>query len=278
MNVLAERLKQRLVAGAPMLADGAMGSRLIECGVPPEATLHANRDHSDLVRSIHREYIDAGCEILTANTFGTAHDNWSDLIASGLRIAWEEYRQACASRLAGILCSLPPATLLGHAAELAGIAANEPAWPNGLVIETCVNLDEAIAAVRAAKVIDPSLLAITFHPEAGGRLRSGEPLSRAVEAVAKEGVDATGINCGGAPEAFPKYLAEMRCAANIPIIARPSAGVPNRSSSGRWSYPLNAPQFAEIGEQLLRAGATVVGGCCGAHEPAIRELARRCFR
>src|SRR5258708_7054877 len=139
------RILERVREGEKLVADGGMGSELIRKGVAPEDTLRANISHREVVRDIHRSYLAAGADILTANTFGLREaDVWSNEIRAGAAIAIQEAHGS--TQEVGVWLSFPGSVLPRELETLYTLQSNSLHWSRAILIETCVSLSQAVEA------------------------------------------------------------------------------------------------------------------------------------
>jgi 5-methyltetrahydrofolate--homocysteine methyltransferase len=264
-------LLKRVREGERLIADGGMGSELIRKGVPPEDTLRANLHHSEVVREIHRSYLAAGADILTANTFGLREaDVWADAICAGAAMAVQE--ADLDPHDVGIWLSFPGSVLPREMETLHLLKSEALYWSRAILIETCVSLPQAIEAVLAAKLLEPELLAVTCHFRADGLLPDGTTPEASAQALVQAGADIVGGNCGDTPETFIEIAARMRQVTDAPLLFQPNAGLPTPTPGGEWVYPVGPDLFAEIADCLFQAGVNIVGGCCGTTPQHIQAL------
>lgn len=143
-----------------------------------------------------------------------------------------------------------------------------------LVIETMMRLQECRAAIIAAKeTCDlPIMVTMTFNED--GRTLFGTDPETAVVVLQSLSVDAVGVNCSTGPEKMCEIIAEMKRYANIPLIAKPNAGLP-KLVNGETVFDMGPEEFATKAEVLLETGATVIGGCCGSTPKHIEFLAKK---
>ena len=139
------------------------------------------------------------------------------------------------------------------------------------VVETMMSLQECRAAVLAIQnVCDlPIMVTLTYNPD--GRTLYGTPPEAAVVTLQALGVDVIGINCSTGPWEMVSQVEKMAEYATIPILAKPNAGLPELID-GRTIYPMQPEEFAKAGEALVKAGAAVLGGCCGTTPEHIKAL------
>jgi 5-methyltetrahydrofolate--homocysteine methyltransferase len=277
-----DRLQQRAV-----LLDGGLGTLLmglgLEAGRAPEWW---NLEHPDRVREAHRLYVEAGSDVIHANTFGATPQKLAaaglegrcpEINAVGVRLA----REAARSRalVAGDLGPtgrfLPP---MGDATveELAAgfgeqAAAILEAGADLISIETMYDLREALAAVRAALATGlPVLASMTFDVRPRGTFSMmGDALCPSLAALLEAGAHAVGFNCSVTSEAMVGMVREARESVRGPLVAQPNAGQPRPTPTG-VVYDASPEAFASDLVQMVQAGARLVGGCCGTDPRFIR--------
>ena len=281
----------RLSDPAPLLLDGATGTELerrgVACDLPLWST-HALLECPERVAEIHADYVAAGAEALTANTFRTqrrslARAGLGERAAELTALAVDLARGAAAGRF--VLGSAPPledcyrpdlvpaprALAREHAAHLANLAA---AGVDGVLIETMNNAAEARACAAAAR--DLGLPAIVcFVCGAGARLLSGEPLEAGLAALAGLPALGVGVNCLP-PSLVPACLDVLRRSGRR-FGVYPNLGAPEEAADQPRSEALEPDAFAERVATWLD-GAAFVGGCCGTTPAHLRALATRLRR
>jgi 5-methyltetrahydrofolate--homocysteine methyltransferase len=274
-----------LHSGRVLLMDGAMGTELLRAGLPLGACAEEwNLTKPDRVRAIHRAYRQAGAECLLTNTFqanplnlarhGLA-DQLEEIAAAALRLAREEADPG-GFVLADIgpILDLPDLTEFADRTELDRVLA-ALAGADGFLFETCSS-PRALAAVeyayRRLEEIGtaPLLLGLAYRRSPSGELTtfSGHGPETFARHAAKHGVAALGVNCGrdiGMAE-VAAILRRYRAETDLPLFARPNAGAPPN--------PLSPGEMAEGLEEVLLAGACLVGGCCGTTPEHIAAFGR----
>lgn len=284
---IREELKQRV-----LLFDGGMGSLLQEKGLAPgELPETWNLLHPDILTGIHREYLDAGADIILANTFGAnclkynenTEYSLTEIIEAGIRNAREAVK--CAGHGYVALDIGPTGKLLKPMGELEFERAVEiyaeivrigvSCGADLIVIETMSDTYELKAAVLAAKEhSDLPVFATAIFDSKGKLLTGGTPKS--VTALLEGlGVDALGINCGLGPVQMKEFAKEILACASIPVIVNPNAGLP-RSENGKTVYDIEPPEFAKVMGEILDLGVSMAGGCCGTTPEHIRLLKKVC--
>ena len=275
----------RFSKGKTLLLDGAMGTMLQSFGLKPgQLPELLNIEQPRLIEGVHRAYIEAGSQILYANTFGA---NPRKLLRSGHTVEEVIFAGVAAARRAAGNADVQVALDIGPLGELlqpmgtlafedavsafARMAkAGEKAGCDLAVIETMTDLQEARAALLAVKENTSLPVLVTMSFEANGRTFTGcgaEAMARTLEGL---GADAIGINCSLGPEEMAETVAEICRSTRLPVAVKPNAGLPD--PDGR--YAMTAEAFAEAMRPILRMGVTLVGGCCGTDPSFIRALAQ----
>ncbi|MGE5553791.1 MAG: homocysteine S-methyltransferase family protein [Betaproteobacteria bacterium] len=285
-----ERLRSLLDRG-PVLLDGAMGTRLMAAGLRPgECPETWNTARPEDVREIHRAYLEAGARVVTTNTFG---GNRRKLAAYGLGGAVAELNRAAAQLAREAVAAAGGDALVagdvgptGEFVEPFGPLAFAEAYDlyreqikalaaggvDFILLETFSDLGEARAAALAARDVGVPV-ACTFTFDAHGRTLLGADPETV--AVVLEGLGAVfvGANCSLGPQELVPLVRRMVAVARGPVAVQPNAGLP-RLEGGRAVYPQGPEEFGRAGEELLGAGAWLVGGCCGTTPEHIRALRR----
>lgn len=262
-----------------LLFDGAMGTRLqahgLAAGELPEIW---NITHPEVVKEIHNAYVNAGCDILKANTFGANALKFADtpytvpqLVRAGLKNA-RAAAQAADREVFVALDMGPTGKLLKPYGELEFCKAYELYKEQVLagadsadliLIETMGDLYEIKAAVLAAKENSRLPVVVTMIFDAQGKLLTGADIETAVVTLEGLGVDALGFNCGLGPKQMLPFVEKAPAYASVPIVVNPNAGLPV-CVDGVTSYNVSPAEFTE---DLLKianiAGVWAVGGCCG---------------
>ncbi|MCK5595446.1 bifunctional homocysteine S-methyltransferase/methylenetetrahydrofolate reductase, partial [bacterium] len=278
-------LKKRI-----LVCDGAMGTRLYTKGVFINRCFEeASLSTPYLVSEIHREYIEAGADILESNTFGANRfklkpyglvDKLSDIVETGVRLAKNEAKSNCF--VAGSIGPLGIPIKLDvinknevHKAfaEIAGILAKSGA--DLLLLETfhdIVELEMAVNAVRSVCDLPVIIQAAVPKEE---RIKS-DFLDRMAALAARTNPDVIGLNCGAGPHGILEGIKYLSHKVSIPLSAQPNAGEP-QTIDGRTLYLTTPEYMAEFTRRLVQSGVQIVGGCCGTgpeHIKAIREAVK----
>jgi S-methylmethionine-dependent homocysteine/selenocysteine methylase len=287
-SVYPRRFALRLVAGAPLLLDGATGTELERRGARCALPLWSARvllDDPDLLLRVHRDYAAAGAEILTANTFRTqgrtlARAGLGDRAAELTARAVDLARRAIGDGgfVAG---SMPPledcfrpdlvpddAALAREHAEHAAHLAN--AGADLLLVETMNTAREARAAARAAKATGLPIW-VSFVCDGAARLLSGESLADALEAIAALEPDLVGVNCLPAPHVVPAL--DVLAASRLRFGVYANLGAPQGDASAARTHDATPAEFAAHARTWVARGARAVGGCCGTRPAHVRAIA-----
>ena len=269
--------------------DGATGSNLMKAGMPagvcPEKWI---LDNPDAIINLQKAYVDAGSDIVYAPTFG---GNWVKLGEYGLSERIKEInaelvglsKKAVNGRafVAGDLTmtgkQLKPTGPMEFE-ELIDIYKEQililvKAGVDLLVVETMMSLQETRACAIAAmeEVPDMAIMATLTFESDGRTLFGSDPASAAI-ALDALNVDAIGVNCSTGPMAMSRVVAKMAEYTDKPLIAKPNAGLPSLDANGKTVYDMDAPLFASEMEEVIKAGASILGGCCGTDPDFIRLL------
>ena len=268
-----------------ILLDGAMGTELQRRGLPLGAIPElANLEHPDWLLDIHRSYVEAGADIIYANTFGANREKLTrtghttgEVVAAGISLA----RRAAGDRALVALDVGPLGQLLEPTGTLrfedavdrfaevmeAGVAAGADL----VVIETMSDLYEAKAALLAAKENTPLPVLATMSFEASRRTFLGCDIPSMALTLTALGADAIGINCSLGPLQMAPLVEELKQWTHLPLILKPNAGLPDPGGKG---YDITPAQFAAALARLGRDGVQFLGGCCGTGPEHIALLRR----
>lgn len=279
---------QALLKDQPIFLDGATGSNLQRRGMPtgvcPEQWI---LEHREIMTALQREFVDAGSQIVYAPTFTANRIKLKEYGLEG-QIAQMNHDLATLSReavgnkayVAGDLTmtgeQLAPVGKLDFE-ELVDVYKEQirylvEAGVDLLVIETMMSLQETRAAVIAAKEVCDLAVMATLTFEADGRTLFGTDAVTAAVVLESLGVAAVGTNCSTGPDRMVETVRRMAEVTSIPIIAKPNAGLPSLDADGNTVYDMEADVFGRHMRDLVLAGASVVGGCCGTTPDYIRAL------
>ena len=271
-----------LLADRPALFDGGYGWLLQERGLPiGDCAESWNLTNPDAVATLHADYAAAGARILTTNTFGATEPR---LAAHGLSGRAEEINRAGATVARGVgdrygalvagdigptgelldplgTLTFEEATAL-FAEQVRGLAAG---GADLILIETMSDLGEARAAVAAAREVAPDLpVIVTLSFDTNLRTMMGVAPAAAVAALAAEGVDAVGANCGRGPDDMRTIAAQLVAARpeGLLLVAQSNAGLPALDGD-KFVYTVGPEAMGDHAIELRDLGIDVIGACCG---------------
>ena len=279
----SERWRELIAANRTVIADGAMGTMLFANGLmfgdPPEVW---NLSKPDVIRRIHRGYLDAGSQILMTNTFG---GNRMRLSLHGLQDRVAELNQTAAILLrsevdaaggdalvAGDIgpsgAILAPTGTLEYDEAVDIFAEQAAALVAGGVdliwIETMSDLTEIKAAIEGVRRVSPGIALITTMTfDTRGHTMMGVSPEQAVASLSAWGADAIGGNCGNGPDELTTVIERMRAAdPDVILVAKSNAGMPELVDM-RAVYRADPETMATAALAMREAGASIIGGCCG---------------
>jgi homocysteine S-methyltransferase len=284
MNFL-EMLHERILVG-----DGATGTMLHAQGGAGESCFERlNLSNPDLVLGLHSDYIAAGSQVIETNTFGANRPRLSaigleervhDVNLHGARLA----RRAAEGRDVFVAGSIGPLPRFRGESDTPGpeeIRAlfREQAFALAeggvdlLILETFSDLEQMKIALAAAGETGLPLVASMAFLERG-RIPGGMGVERVVMELAAAGAAVVGANCGAGTLEMTRNIERMAAVTRLPLSAYPNSGFPEYVD-GRYLYRTTPDYFAERGLETVRAGANLVGGCCGTTPEHIRRLAEK---
>ncbi len=262
-----------------------------------------NVTRPDIVTAIHEDYLAAGADCVTTNTFGANLGNLgeygiceriAELAASGARLARQAAdRFSAGGRPRWVLGSMGPGTklpTLGHTSFAALRDSYEVAaaglldgGADALIVETCQDLLQAKAAIigarRAIAAAGPGapdvVLIAQVTIETTGSMLLGSEIGAALTALEPLGIDVIGLNCATGPAEMSEHLRYLAAHSRLPLSCMPNAGLPELTSDGAY-YPVQPDELAGAHDSFTREfGLTLVGGCCGTTPAHIEALAER---
>jgi 5-methyltetrahydrofolate--homocysteine methyltransferase len=286
------KFRALIARGAPILADGAMGTMLfsngLQFGDPPEVW---NLAHPEIIRRIHRGYLEAGSQILLTNTFG---GNRLRLNLSGHGERVDDLNRTAAILLRAEVDAAGGEALVagdigpsGEIVEPLGTLPYDEAvevfreQAESLIaggvdliwIETMSDLNEMRAAIEGVRQASAGIALIaTMTFDTRGHTMMGVSPEQAVECLAAWGADAIGGNCGNGPDELTPVIAQMRAAApDVILVAKSNAGMPELVDM-QAVYRAEPSAMAAHVLEMHVAGALIVGGCCGSTPEHIKAL------
>ncbi|UCD38386.1 MAG: bifunctional homocysteine S-methyltransferase/methylenetetrahydrofolate reductase [Fidelibacterota bacterium] len=273
-----------------LLCDGAMGTMLYQKGIFVNRCFdELNLSEPGLITDVHRQYIDAGADVVETNTFGS---NRFKLEKFGLekrtseinQLAVEHARTAAEEKPVFVLGSVGP---LGrpivqnrgitpeeaHDAFGEQVSALVEAGVDGIILETISHLGEMAIALEAAREVDQEIPVIgqfTFADE--NSILAGASMQEAVDVLEQKGADVLGANCAVGPRTILEVITRMVALTDKPISVMPNAGSPEYVD-GRLFYFATPDYFAKYAKRFINTGARLVGGCCGTTPDHIQSMA-----
>jgi len=269
-----------------LLFDGAMGTMLEKCGLNRgELPESYNILHPEIIEKIHGNYFEAGCDVITTNTFGAnryklknTQFNVSELVSAAVKIA----RKVAGDKLVAL--DIGP---IGQLMAPYGVLSFDDAYETFaeqiktgdsegadiILIETMTDIYEAKAAILAAKENSKLPVICTMSYQSDGRTLTGTDPITMVNVLQGLGVDAIGVNCSLGPNDMLPIVSEILKYSSVPVIVQPNAGLP-KIKNGETVFNVHAHEFAEYAKLMAEMGVTIFGGCCGTtceHIKAIKD-------
>ncbi|MFT4143976.1 MAG: homocysteine S-methyltransferase family protein [Mobilitalea sp.] len=279
-----------------VILDGSTGRNLQQRGMPvgvcPEQWI---LDNPEVLVGLQREFLEAGSDIILAPTFtanrlklaeygleGRIEEINKELVALSKEAVNQYHTIAKNDRRVYVAADL---SMTGEQVQPLGKISFEElvdiykeqlryqleAGIDLIFIETMMSLQETRAALLAAKEVCDLPVMVSFTFEKNGRTLYGTDPKTAVIVMQSMGADAIGVNCSTGPDKMQSIVREMKAFANIPIIAKPNAGLP-ALVNGETVFPMEAEEFASEMAELIKEGANIVGGCCGTTVEHIRQM------
>jgi len=292
------KLPERLAAGEVLVADGAMGTMLMERGMqigqPPECF---NLEHIDVLEEIAREYLSAGADIIQTNTFGAsrlklsqysleekvAEINKNAVLAVKKVAADQAYLSGSCGPTGKFLKpygDVDPHEMVDVFREQIGALID--AGIDVICIETMTDLHEATFAIKGARRVSssiPVMATMTFDRTPKGFYTvMGVSIEEAAKGLEIAGADIVGSNCGNGIENMILIAQEFKRYTKLPVIIQSNAGKPVLKAD-RAFYPETPEFMAEKARELISLGVSIIGGCCGttpAHIRALRKAVDSC--
>ncbi|HDS30240.1 MAG TPA: methionine synthase [Firmicutes bacterium] len=286
-----KRIVEYIKSGRVLVSDGAWGTLLFSKGLKPgECPEEWCVSHPDVVLQIAKNYIDAGSDLIETNSFGASAIKLAhyklDHRASELNESAAKISRTAAGNEKFVLGSIGPTgrmLIMGALPEekfydsfSEQAVALEKGGADAICIETMSDIDEARIAIKAAKENTGLEIVCTFTFD---RTRQGEYVTMmgikvpdVVKAVLEAGADIIGSNCGNGTVRMIEIVRMMRdTAPDVPILVQPNAGSPS-FVNGNVSYDETPEIMAGYVPDLIRAGANIIGGCCGTTPEHIRAI------
>ena len=280
---IREELGRRII-----FFDGGLGSLLQERGLKPgELPETWNLTRPEVLYDIHRAYLDAGADIILANTFGAngfKYDNLEEIVTAAVvnakkavadsgRKAYVALDMGPTGKLLKPMGTLDFEECVSIYADVVRYGAK--AGADLILIETMSDTYELKAAVLAAKENSNLPVVATVVFDEHHKMLTGATPEVVVALLEGLRVDEIGMNCGLGPKQMKPIFETMARYASIPLVITPNAGLP-RSENGKTVYDVGPEEFAEDMEEIINMGAWMAGGCCGTTPAHIKALTERC--
>lgn len=268
-----------------MIFDGAMGTVLQKYEqIPGQLPVVLNITRPEIIEEIHKNYLEAGSDVITANTFGAIETKLKatgytveEVVTKAISIA----RKAAGNKLVALDMG-PTGELLEPYGDLSfeeaydlysrQVKASSLTGEVDLVlIETFFDLTEAEAAIKAVKDHSNLPVICTFTFQKQGKTLMGQDVKTVVTALEKYGADAVGANCSLGPRDMLPIVETMVSSTQLPILVQPNAGLP-KLIDGETIYDVAPEEFAQAIKEMGNLGVKWFGGCCGTTPEFIRAL------
>ena len=283
---------QALLDKGPVILDGATGSNLRASGMPVGVcTEQWVLEHPEVLQNLQRAYVEAGSQIVYAPSFSA---NRLSLSMYGLEDQLEQMNRALVqlsrdavgdrAYVAGDMATCgKPVDVEGGVRyeELIEVYREQAqllvdAGVDLIGLETMMGVTECSAAIEAIRSVCDLPVMCTLTLDAVGAAYFDGDAELAAQTLPALGADAIGVNCGQGPELYVSVIQRMRAHTDLPLIAKPNAGLPVIQSDGSAVYGMSPGKFAREMQQLKKAGAGILGGCCGTTPEHIRMLKEMC--
>lgn len=268
--------------------DGGMGTLLQNQGLHPgEFPETWNISHPDVIRNIHREYLDAGSNVVSTNTFGANVLKFNEKeLENIIRAAIENARAALADSTSKkekfvALDIGPLGKLLKPYGDLdfedavfafaKTVSLGEKYGADLVIVETMNDSYETKAALLAVKENSSLPVIVSNAYGEDGKLMTGASPSAMVAMLEGMGADAIGVNCSLGPRQLSAVVDEYLKFSSVPVILQPNAGLP-KNDKGKTVFDISAEEFADEVCIAVKKGVRIVGGCCGTTPEYIRKL------
>lgn len=278
----------KLTRKKPFLLDGAMGSNLILAGMPRGVCSEQwVLEHPQVVEELQRAYMAAGSQAVYAPTFMANRISLDNMgLAGQVERFNREIPKISRRAVGGQILVAGDMTTCGRMLEPGGPVSHDElfeayaeqvrylveAGVDFIIGETLLYEEEALVLLDAAASVTDTAVCCSFTVEGDGTLPFGGNVVDAVANAEIMGAAAAGINCSMGPDQALAVVRNMSERLSIPVIAKLNAGMPDISDTGEVVYSMDEEKFAFYMEQLLDAGASIVGGCCGTTPAYIAAL------
>lgn len=285
MKSFRERLQHHVI-----VFDGGVGTYLYEKGIYINTCFdELNLTNPDLVGGVHRDYVNAGADVVETNTFGanrvklTLHGLETrvyEINKKGVEIAKRAVKGdvLVAGSVGPLGVQIEPLSKLSFDEAKEFFKEQIQGLLDGgadlIVLETFSVLSELVQAIKATRELNaeiPLVAQVTVNDD--GVLLSGAGLSTFVHDVSGLAVDVLGLNCSVGPKAMLDALEKLKPLTKLPVSVQPNAGIP-QSVGGRNIYMTSPEYIAEYAKRFIQTGASIIGGCCGTNPEHIKAIRR----
>lgn len=262
-----------------VILDGATGSNLQKMGMPAGICVEKwICEHEEPLIELQKAYIEAGSRIVYASTFGANRIKLKEYGLDQEVAAINKQAVAVSKKAAGKRALVAgDVTMTGQQLEPLGtirleelidaykeqIHALEEGGADLIVVETMMSLQETRAALIAAREVSDLPVIATMSFGEDGRTLYGTDAGTAAVVLEGLGAAAVGVNCSAGPDKMAGVIRDMRKVVQIPIIAKPNAGLPKLGTDGATEYDMDVDEFVRHMHRLVQEGASILGGCCG---------------
>ncbi|MBR3767042.1 MAG: homocysteine S-methyltransferase family protein [Clostridia bacterium] len=268
--------------------DGGMGTLLQEQGLlPGEHPEKWNISHPDVITKIHKEYFDAGSNVVCTNTFGAnalkfSDDELEEIIKAAINNAKAARELSVSEKEKFIALDIGPSgKLLKPLGDLdfedavtvfaKTVTLGVKYGADLIIVETMNDSYETKAALLAAKENSDLPVIVSNAYSEDGKLMTGATPAAMVALLEGMGADALGANCSLGPYQLHGVIEELLKYASVPVILKPNAGLP-KSINGKTVFDVKSEEFSDEVSALMKKGVRVVGGCCGTTPEYIKTL------
>jgi 5-methyltetrahydrofolate--homocysteine methyltransferase len=285
------KVLDKIAQGSVLVSDGAIGTFLHQKGLKAEECPEAwNLSRAEDVMDIAQSYVDAGSDIVLTNSFGASPLKLEGYGLEGQCYELNKRASEIAKKAAGnralvlgsmgptgkmvMMGEVPPQEVYkGYMEQARGLADG---GADGIIIETMSDPEEARIAIEAAKEATDLDVACTFtfskNQDGAYRTMMGTDVGAYLEMAKSAGADIIGANCGNGTAGMIEIVREIRAIdPDIPVLIHANAGLP-LYQDGKTVFPELPEEMASQIEELVAAGATIVGGCCGTTPEHIRQI------
>ncbi len=286
--IITEYLKDHI-----LFLDGGMGTLLqdkgLESGELPERW---NILHPDVIAGIHKDYYDAGSNVVSTNTFGAnslkfSSDELERIVEAAIKNARIAEERSSGKQEKWVALDIGPTGRMlapygdfdfEEAVDVFAetVRLGVKYGVDLIFIETMNDSYETKAALLAAKENSDLPVFVSNAYGEDGKLMTGADPASMIAMLEGMGADAIGVNCSLGPKALRGVVEEYLKYASTPVILKPNAGLP-RSDHGKTVYDVFAPEFSSDARDLVEKGVRIVGGCCGTTPEYIAETVRKCI-